>query len=256
MCIRREKLKSGFAFVEFMLLITTTIIIASVLTLYLVKHSKGAKLAPMFVKTISSINQAALMSKAQHDFSYADADVTCSDGTEPVKKQQSDTDHTFCAIFNDNLQDALYRGKVSDVKYYKNGVILSYVLYEKDVLPEDYRDYVAYTLKDGTIIAFNPDAVSCSREYLQQGGIDTIFDYDSEHPLAKCVGFIDVNGTESPNKEITCKKGENLVMQNTSDCVVDMSEKRMNDVFPVLFYDTSVEPATSAGKYVMSNRKG
>lgn len=248
-------MKSGFAFVEFMLLITTTIIIAAVLTVFLVTHSKSAKLAPMLTKTISSVKQSAMMAKAQYDYDFSDTDMRCPEDKHLVKELVPDENHSFCAIFNSTLKEALFRGKVSDIKYYKNGIILSYVLYERDVLPPDYRDFLAYTLKDGTIIAFNKNATGCSREDLNHAGIDTIFDFDSDNPLSSCIGFIDVNGTEAPNKEISCSKGENAIMES-SDCVVDMREKHMRDVFPVVFYDSSVEPATAAGKFVMSNKKG
>ena len=247
-------MKSGFAFVEFLLLIGATIVIAIVLTMYLVSHSKSAKIPAMFVKTISSINQSVMMARAQYDYDFSDTDALCPDDKKLAKEQESDVDHSFCSIFNDTLKGAIYRGKVSDIKYYKNGIVLSYVLYERDILPADYRDYLSYTLKDGTIVAFNKDASGCSKEDLSRSDKDTIFDYDSENPLSKCIGFVDVNGTEAPNKEISCKKGDNYVMDK-SDCVVDMGEKHMRDVFPVVYYGTSLEPATSAGKYVLSNKK-
>ena len=252
---RRENLKQGFAFVEFMLLIATTIVIASVLGVYLVTHSKSAKLIPMFVKTISNVNQAVLMTKAQHDFDFQDTETPCPQDIKLAKAQDPENDHTFCAIFNSTMKSAVFRGKVSDMKYYANGIVLSYVLYDRDVLPPDYRNYLAYTLKDGTIVAFNKNAVACSIDSVSKRDIGDIFEYDSKNPLSNCVGFIDVNGTEPPNKEITCKKGDNSVMDSDDGCEVDMRERHMRDVFPVVFYNSTVEPATAAGKYIMANKK-
>jgi hypothetical protein len=81
--------------------------------------------------------------------------------------------------------------------------------------------------------------------------------------LANCIGFIDVNGTTLPNKEVTCSAATNSG-KNTADkaslnvdypCVVNNDANHMTDIFPVVFHDSTVEPASDAGKYILTTSK-
>lgn len=71
--------------------------------------------------------------------------------------------------------------------------------------------------------------------------------------MQHCVGFIDVNGTTLPNKEVTCSSGTNSLTKN--DCVVKNDAQHMTDVYPIRFHDGVVEPASAAAKYVLRTAK-
>ena len=76
--------------------------------------------------------------------------------------------------------------------------------------------------------------------------------------LAGCIGFIDVNGTTLPNKEVACGKSatEFTATKNVeTPCTVKNDAKHMTDVFPVVFHDATVEPASDAAKYVLTSSK-
>lgn len=62
----------------------------------------------------------------------------------------------------------------------------------------------------------------------------------SEH--ANCFGFVDVNGMKGPNKVVRCDSGT-----ANSTCKVT----NPTDVYPVMFYDQSVLPATDAARAVL-----
>lgn len=247
--------RKGYAFVEFAVLISITVVVASALIVYLVNNSNNVKFKPMYLKVISTLNSASLMAKAQGDASYATTLDLCPAEVEDVKNQKFDNSNSFCTIFNEVLLDAEYIGMVKDIKYTKKNAVLPYRLKKRDILPEDYMNYNAYQLKDGTIIAFHRFARSCE---LPNGiplyNEGTGFYSGPGIDLRYCIGFIDVNGPQPPNREVTCKKGKN-VMGELSDCVVNMRANAIADVYPVVFYNDTVEPLTSASKFVLMNSK-
>ena len=72
--------------------------------------------------------------------------------------------------------------------------------------------------------------------------------------LSNCVGFIDVNGTSLPNREVNCSRGLNKV-EAGSDCIVENNANRLLDVYPIVFNGASIEPASGAAKYVLDTEK-
>ena len=103
--------------------------------------------------------------------------------------------------------------------------------------------FTSFSLADGTIVAFhydipdgnvnNPANGHCRREASQ--AIDE--DFVKKHEF--CIGFIDVNGISLPNKEINCI----------------VSAKNLTDIYPVIFLDDYVEPATAAARFVFNTAK-
>ena len=71
--------------------------------------------------------------------------------------------------------------------------------------------------------------------------------------MANCVGFIDVNGPNSPNKEVTCKNADDTALNPSATCA---PASAIGDVFPIVFHDGIVEPASNAAKAVLSAGKG
>ena len=102
--------------------------------------------------------------------------------------------------------------------------------------------YHAYELADGSMFAFEKDSKAC------------------ESATSPCYGFIDVNGRTLPNKEVTCDNGtSNSTAASGSTaaqpCVVSNDAAHMTDIYPVFFYDSTVEPATEAARYILTTSK-
>ena len=249
-------MNSNSDFLKFLLLIAALFLVVSSLISFLIKNSNNAKIPSMLTKTMSSLNQSVLMAKAKEDVDFASVNSPCPSDTSLAKSQTLDSGYTFCAIFNDVLTKSIYWGKVSNIKYYNSGKVLRYVLNKRDVIPSNYRDYYAYTLNDGTIVAFDAEAKDCSVMQEQKQLLPFIlFSQKTRNPLRHCVGFIDVNGYQLPNQEVSCKSGKNGIMDNGQNCIVDLKSSKIADVYPVAFINSSVELATSAGKYVINNKK-
>ena len=82
--------------------------------------------------------------------------------------------------------------------------------------PAAYTAYKAYTLADGAIVAFNPEAKGCELPIGTQMTNAVLDGTSATANLSKCLGFIDVNGVTLPNKEVTCTEG-NTATQNVQN---------------------------------------
>ena len=69
--------------------------------------------------------------------------------------------------------------------------------------------------------------------------------------LNMCGAVIDVNGEDLPNREVTCATGTTS-WDLDAPCTVD--DDSMGDVFPIVFYNDTVSPATNAAKVVLQEK--
>lgn len=101
-----------------------------------------------------------------------------------------------------------------------------------------------FALEDGMVFTYDAGQASCT-----EGN--------------PCYGYIDVNGAQGPNKIISCSHGANAYIPQygrTADgdllmatCTVDA--KDITDIYPVLFYGSTVKPASLAAKAVLYSQK-
>ena len=198
------------------------------------------------------------MAQAQYDFDYAGTTANCGDTQAAGSAQHPDETMSFCAILNGTLTGQTYYNVVTDIQRNNNNDSADYALVDTATIPEGYTAYHAYTLADGSIVAFSADAQGCELPVGQQltdavlagtGG-------DDAADLSSCLGFIDVNGATLPNKEVTCTDGKDATNQEVqTPCTVKNDANHMTDVFPVVFHDATVEPASNAAKYILTTSK-
>ena len=119
----------------------------------------------------------------------------------------------------------------------------------------------------------------CDGRALNAGGINQgymfqledgmVFTYDPAQAYCTeanpCFGYIDVNGPAGPNRVIACSEngGNNMWIHTygrgaeggllLADCTVE--SKDITDIYPVLFYGSSVKPASTAAKSVLYSKK-
>ena len=246
---------SGFTLAEVLITLGIIGVVAAMTIPTLIANTNGAKFRSQFKKTISTLNQAGLMSQAQYDFDYAGTTETCDNATDGTSgaEQHPESVMSFCSILNGTLTGQTYAGTVSTLKRNANGSEDDYELKSQYVIPDTYTAYKAYTLADGSIVAFDANAKECE---LSIGNQMTSSVLDDE--LADCLGFIDVNGVTLPNKEVSCSDGDYEDSASTdveTPCVVKNDANHMTDVFPIVFHDATVEPASNAAKYVLTSSK-
>lgn len=103
-----------------------------------------------------------------------------------------------------------------------------------------------FQLEDGMVFTYDPAQAYCSE-------------------ANPCFGYIDVNGPTGPNRVIACSEdgGGDAWITNygrnanssvlLADCKVD--SKDITDIYPVLFYGSTVKPASIAAKSVLYSKK-
>ena len=252
----------GFTLAEVLITLGIIGVVAAMTIPTLISNTNGAKFRSQFKKTLSTLNQAGLMAQAQYDFDYAGTTAKCSDTVDgkTYAGHHPDSAMSFCAILNGTLTgQTLYQTLSGDsgIKRNNNGTAVPYAIVgtRSAAIPNTYTSYVAYTLADGSIVAFNPDAQGCELPVGVQLTNGVLDGTSTDANLSSCLGLIDVNGATLPNKEVTCSDGTATGLTVQTPCAVKNDANHMTDVFPVVFHDATVEPASNAAKYILTTSK-
>ncbi len=245
--------KSGFTLAEVLITLGIIGVVAAMTIPNLIANTNGAKFRSQFKKSVSTLNQAGLMAQAQYDFDYAGTSV----GTDHcLATDHPEEEMTFCSILNGTLTGQTYIGASSGLKRNANGSQVNYSWVKGMSTTEGalanglkLADATTYTLADGSIIGFIKTAGACELPI----GTQLTGTVIKTGALKNCVGFIDVNGVTLPNKEVNCGVAPTADVQ--TPCSVKNSANQMTDVFPIVFHDATVEPASDAAKYVLTSSK-
>ncbi|MBR1619154.1 type II secretion system protein [bacterium] len=224
--------KIAFTLAEIMITIGIIGVVAAITIPLLMQNSNSKKFTTQFKKSLSTLNQAAIGAQAQYDLDYSlltqiNDDATCKSNT------LAGGQYNFCGLFNNTLAGHTYLGKYGNVK----GANL-FSPYNADMKSFSVENFLFFSFADGAIVAFNPNAKGCG---VGVGNVITTAMLSDK--LANCIGFIDVNGTTPPNKEVQCAEVPTIIVANKTCRVTNGS---MGDIFPVVFHDGAVEPATNA----------
>ena len=225
-----------------------TIGIIGVVSAMTIPTLRGNANMSMFVtkykKTLSMLSQAGLMSQNLYKFDYGTTiDGNCNDGV-PGMIDDPKQYKTVCGLLN---------GTMKGVKYYR-GMSNIKSTYWSDVTKQGVSDGSIYewahtmTLLDGTVVSHTQKfGVVC---HLEEG---QVLDSEWIKNHKNCVGWIDVNGTDPPNKEVSCSDGTAKALTPETPCEVKKDSAYLTDIFPVVFHDTDVTPASNASMYVFQN---
>ena len=252
-----EPLKKKAAFTLAEVLITLGIIgvVAAMTIPVLFSNINNAKFRNQYKKAVSTLNQAGLTAQAHYEYNFAGTNALCGNDKTVAAAQNPEVTMSFCAIFNSTLQGKTYNGKVGDLQKMSNGKADgTYELKVRDVIKDDYKNYLSYSLADGTLIAFDPNAKNCELSIGNRITQDMFSGPVNGNDLSHCLGFIDVNGVTLPNTEVRCTSGENRVGSG-SGCIVTNNAGHLADVFPIVFHDATVEPASGAAQFILDSYK-
>ena len=254
----KSKLIVAFTLAEVLITLGIIGVVAAMTIPTLIANTNSLKFKAKFQKTVSTLNQAALMAQSKYDFNYAGTSDLCNPDKTAGASEHPDETMTFCSLLNGTLTGQTFQGTISNLKRNSNGQQVNYEIIHPNnfefTIQNDYKDYIVYTLSDGAIVAFNPNAQKCELPIGTQLTEGIIEGY-ARHSLAHCVGFIDVNGVSLPNREVTCGGGAsgNVSHKVESPCLVKNDANHMTDIYPVVFHDATVEAATDAAKFVLNN---
>ena len=245
-------MKKGFTLAEVLITLGIIGVVAAMTIPNLIANANANKYRSQFKKTVSSLSQAARMSENLYGYDFAGISSACgvNGGTDNPEVRQS-----ICAMLNGTLKGITYVDKISDLRMPKSGILGSYggtSPYMVRLLGSaDFSNSHAYVLADGSIFAFYRHLGQTNGCALPTGNV--MKDVVSSGTVSNCFGFIDVNGVNLPNTEVSCSSGSYSLSDNT--CVVKNDAKHMTDIYPVRVHDGIVEPATAAARYVLKSAK-
>lgn len=198
---------------------------------------------------MSTVNQSMLRNYALYSFDMATIDSNCiNEATDNPEKVSS-----ACAIFNSHMlrigsYDYLSLKTPKGQLYYQE-------LYNKGTAPdtlikEQHIQLYFYQMITGGLFAFHSPhkgdstvpACTLQDRTLEQALNDPDFQ-------KYCIAWVDINGTNPPNKEVVCSDGKAHYEDITADCNVTL--KNVTDVLPFALFDSTAAPASAAARAVM-----
>jgi len=261
--------KFGFTLAEVLITLGIIGVVAAMTIPTLIQNTNSVKFATQFKKDISTLSQAALMAQAQYDTDYGSTTVKCGSnttgtgdntvttGTAGGETLATGTDASICGILNTTLAGKTYLGLGSAVKSASDSTKdYTWGTAGMKTLSNKLNSMHVYTLADGSLIGVPKDGVGCS---LEPGAALNSTVLQGSGGLVNCVGFIDVNGTALPNKEVQCSgdtgQTPTTVLDPSTPCTVTNKASDIGDIFPIVYHDGTVEPASNAAKAVLTRGK-
>ena len=214
----------GFTLAEVLITLGIIGVVAAMTMPTLINQTNGAQYKAAYKKALSAISQAITLNVALDDIGFAELSTT-----ENAKKLENILTSRMNVVNSTTTAYTGFPGTVkSKVCVDDQGAVKTCGTDEtpntdKEVTPDKFLYF-----NDGSMFAYKEaDAINCTK--------------DSNNASAKeCSGVIDVNGAKGPNKVVSCDTGSN-------PCTV----KSPTDIYPVVFYDQTILPASEAAKAVL-----
>ena len=235
--------KTAFTLAEVLITLGIIGVVAAMTMPTLMNSTQGAQYKTAFKKALSALSQAITLNMALDDVNFAS--ITQA-GDAGVTTKKSDND-TVASVLNSRM-NIVKAAKGSEAGYGVDADDATLSTFpakvptevctgsgeektctEEQVVPDTFLFF-----NDGIMFAYKAaDAVNCT----EGDKVDT--DDDNY-----CYGVVDVNGTKGPNKIVACDQGATATDAN---CTVT----NPTDIYPVVFYDQTVLPASPAAKAVL-----
>ena len=211
----------GFTLAEVLITLGIIGVVAAMTMPTLMNATNGAQYKTAYKKALSVISQAIVLNLALDDY---DLGTTTSTGTG------ANDFSMFNLLKNRTNVVRTEDGQISGYSALLGSSVTSQSTGAANVNANNYTVF----FNDGIMFTFPKAAQNCTEA-------NTV-EQTNGAASGNCRGFIDVNGVKAPNRQVTCNSGT-----AGDDCVVDSP----SDIYPVVFYDQGVYPATAAAKAVL-----
>ena len=233
----------GFTLAEVLITLGIIGVVAAMTMPTLMNSTQGAQYKAAYKKALSAISQGVTLNVALDGGSFADTTA----GSPGVTTKPTSGD-SVASILNSRMNIVKASGATNNGYTNFPGTVKSKVCVqttagketikacgegdtpvERSVSPDTFLFF-----NDGSMFSFKAaDAANCTEDANV-----------ANHK--QCVGVIDVNGTKGPNKLVTCD-GQTDYSATVANCKVTSP----TDIYPVVFYDQTILPATDAAKAVL-----
>lgn len=241
--------KNAFTLAEVLITLGIIGVVAAMTMPTLINSTQGAQYKTAYKKALSVMSQAVVMNIALDDY---DLSQTVA-GT--VNGSGADGPQSLFRLFKNRMNVVKVAGE--DDFSVENGAADNYMVASgglaADVPNANHFDTYTYAgLATGanfaagkTVLFFN-DGIAFAFDNTQQACAASTATTNDDY----CFGFIDVNGQKGPNRVVQCDNDTLTVDGANADnntCVVS----NPTDIYPIMFFDQSIVPATAAGRAVL-----
>ena len=212
----------GFTLAEVLITLGIIGVVAAMTMPTLMNSTQGAQYKTAYKKALSAISQAVTLNVALDEWSFADATgSTPYTITELLSNRMHVNGEPYVGATVKNKDK---KGEYEASVGHGGGMGVSEAV-------KIASDNTTLFFQDGIMFTFPTASSGCTH---------------ADGATAKtCYGFIDVNGPSAPNRVIQCDDGT-----SDSDCVI----KNPTDVYPVRFYDQTIEPNSIAARAVLFSK--
>ena len=237
--------KNAFTLAEVLITLGIIGVVAAMTMPTLINQTNGAQYKAAYKKALSALSQAVTLNVALDDESFAETiagqagKTTAGNGATDDTKTEGTTIASLLAA-RMNVVRAAKEDELGDYKLPDEAKNNVKVCQETDKNPGDEgctekTESVApdtyLFFNDGIMFAFDSTSKECTKS-----------EDDTKSNI--CTGVIDVNGIKGPNKVVTCDAAKT---EGDTNCTVTSP----TDIYPVVFFDQTILPATDAGKAVL-----
>ena len=213
-----KMVRSGFTLAEVLITLGIIGVVAAMTMPTLMNATNGAQYKTAFKKALSVISQAVVLNLALDEYDLDTGVTGTGDGS------------IYKLIDNKMNTVDTFNGAIADYSPMLGATSTQ--------TAADLSSNYTFFFNDGVMFTFPQTAANCSKENVMNG--------NKIVEGTPCRGFIDVNGKKGPNRQAICNK-VNGEQTKGDDCVVDT----VDDIFPVVFYDQGIYPASDAGRAVL-----
>ena len=213
----------GFTLAEVLITLGIIGVVAAMTMPTLMNSTQGAQYKAAYKKALSALSQAVTLNMALDEWNFADLDT--GDYTlEKMLSSRMNVVRTEAGTFN---------GKDGKPYTLKAAAANSGGAKVAPAVPGTNNTTLFFN--DGIMFTFQNAAAGCTKGADGNGTVP-----------ASCYGFIDVNGIQAPNREVSCDGGDGT----DDNCVI----KSPTDIYPVVFYDQTVLPSSPAARAVLYSK--
>lgn len=244
----------GFTLAEVLITLGIIGVVAAMTIPNLLANVSAGQYRSGLKKVAANLSQAGLVAQEQYDFNYASAELCSAMKQEDSYYYNPEQYQNRCALIGGTQKGATYLGYGAT---YGAPTYIKEKWKTKNVtVPYGPGSSHLYLLADGSIVGFpqytpNAGRGSCTIE-MGETLEEKLKDSDWK---SSCVGFVDVNGVSKPNEETRCQDGRSNSAQYNLDNPCVVKSRDIKDIYPIAFHDTTAEPATVAGRYVLNSSK-
>ena len=213
----------GFTLAEVLITLGIIGVVAAMTMPTLMNQTQGAQYKTAYKKALSALSQAVTLNVALDEWNFADAD----NSTYKIQDMLSSRMNVVrTETGNTNLKDA--KGNTYKIGYSAAGKLQGITAAESIG-----TNNVTLFFNDGIMFSFDPTTQkNCTKA---EGATANV-----------CKGVIDVNGVKAPNRIVQC---------DNSDATAEKCEiKNPTDIYPVIFYDSTVLPNSTPAKAVLYSK--